>query len=150
MPHYITNTDLINRIEAQCDITVATLAERDALLSWRRKWKMIVGVYDDGINNGFYALNYNKTSTNLADNGNWHQLPDDITQSFSFDIADWLVMGGGYYIEFVHSKGDDYSVEIRDSGNKIVSVSDMICSDNLVRIQVPNDFRFEGKLIINI
>jgi len=68
---------------------------------------------------------------------------------YSFDLSDWVVMGGGYYIETSHTKGEKYSVELRDSGNKKVSVSDIICYNNLVRIQVPYDFRFEGKLVIN-
>lgn len=68
---------------------------------------------------------------------------------YTFTIMDWLTMGGGYYIEISHTKGEKYTVGLKDSGNKKVSVSDIICTNNLVRMQIPYDFRFEGKLIIN-
>lgn len=77
--HYLTNVDLNARIREKCDITVATLADRDALLTWRRKWSMIVGVYDDpdAANNTYYSLKYDQNSTDLADNDNWVLLETD-------------------------------------------------------------------------
>lgn len=81
--HYIINTDLIKRLEAKSDVTVPSLADRDAIQTWRRKWAMVVGVYNDGINNGFYSLEYNKSSTSLIDNGNWEKFEQlhDLTDS---------------------------------------------------------------------
>lgn len=74
--HWITNIDLSDRLQQKADITVATLAERNAIGVWRRKWKMIVGVYNDGANNGFYSLEHDLNSTSLGDNDNW-QLIDN-------------------------------------------------------------------------
>lgn len=48
-----------------------TLASRDALEVWHRKFGMFFTVYNDSNNNGTYVLRYGKTSTNLTDNGNW-------------------------------------------------------------------------------
>ena len=49
----------------------ATLAERDGIILARRDWGMLCTVYDDGVNNGVYKLEYNFFSTSLADNANW-------------------------------------------------------------------------------
>lgn len=49
----------------------ATLAERDSIILARRDWGMLCTVYDDGVNNGVYKLEYNFFSTTLSDNANW-------------------------------------------------------------------------------
>lgn len=66
--HFITGGESKARIDG---LTVRTIVDRDAIPAWRRKWKMIVGVYDDGQNNGFYSLEFGLTSELLNDNGNW-------------------------------------------------------------------------------
>lgn len=76
---YVTGADLKLRARA---ITVQTLAMRDALPTWRRYWKMVVGVYDEGDNSAFYSLEYNLNSGHLIDNANWqrmHTKPADNT-----------------------------------------------------------------------
>lgn len=72
--HYIINIDLVKRLQAKSDITLPTLADRDAIQVWRRKWYMVVGVYNDEANNGFYYLQYNKVSTDISDNSNWTKI----------------------------------------------------------------------------
>ena len=53
------------------DITVETIADRDGLLTYRRRWGMVVAVYDDGVNNGHYTLRKGESSDILGDNNNW-------------------------------------------------------------------------------
>jgi hypothetical protein len=47
------------------------IAARNALETHHRQFGMFYTVYNDGVNTGTYVLKYGKTSTNLADNGNW-------------------------------------------------------------------------------
>ena len=64
---------LFKSLKGLVDITVATIADRDALLTYRRRWGMVVAVYDDGENNGFYYLKKGKNSDILGDNANWER-----------------------------------------------------------------------------
>ena len=64
---------LFKSLKRLVDITVKTIAKRDALLTYRRRWGMVVAVYDDGENNGFYYLKKGKNSDILGDNANWER-----------------------------------------------------------------------------
>ena len=71
MSHNITGSTLFRNLRTRVDITVATIADRDALLTYRRRWGMVVAVYDDGVNNGHYTLRKGESSDILGDNNNW-------------------------------------------------------------------------------
>ena len=62
---------LFKSLKGLVDITVETIAERDAMLTYRRRWGMVVAVYNDGANNGHYILEKGLSSDILADNANW-------------------------------------------------------------------------------
>jgi len=49
----------------------ATLAEKDAIIEARRDWGMFTSVYNDGVNNGIYQLEYNLVDTDINNNSNW-------------------------------------------------------------------------------
>lgn len=51
----------------------ATVAERDAVITERREWGMLVTVYNDASpdNNKTYQLTYNHNDTDLSNNNNW-------------------------------------------------------------------------------
>ena len=69
--HDITNLDLQDRIANNTDFAVATIAERDAIQTWRRKWGMLVVVFADSlpVNNQMYVLR--PVNADLGDNSNW-------------------------------------------------------------------------------
>ena len=73
MSHNITGSTLFRNLRTRVDITVETIADRDALLTYKRRWGMVVAVYDDPAtgNNGFYYLKKGKNSDILGDNNNW-------------------------------------------------------------------------------
>lgn len=52
---------------------LATLVDRDNIISQRRQWGMLCTVYNDVSNNATYQLTYgyNNNSTNIMDNANW-------------------------------------------------------------------------------
>ncbi len=68
----VTPNRLRHSLKYKVDITVATVAERDAIPLYRRRWMMVVGVYDDGVNNGLYILE--KGNDYKSDNDNWERL----------------------------------------------------------------------------
>ena len=68
--HFVTGKSLFNTLNSIVDVSVPTVAERDNIQTFRRKWGMIVTVFDDtSANNGLYIL-YKKTA-NINDNENW-------------------------------------------------------------------------------
>lgn len=70
--HYLTNQEFDYRLKKKSDVTVETLAERDNLPAWVRKWGMIVNVFNDAENTGFYYLA--KGTEDITDNTNWKKL----------------------------------------------------------------------------
>ena len=60
-------------LQRRSDITVETIAARDGIQTYRRRWGMVVAVYDDPDteNNGFYYLKKGKSTDILGDNANW-------------------------------------------------------------------------------
>lgn len=58
-----------------------SLASRDACPLWNRNWGMFFTVYNDSGNNGTYSLVFGKSSTNMADNGNWNLFAGSGAQS---------------------------------------------------------------------
>lgn len=75
---------LFRSLKGLVDITLETIADRDALLTYRRRWGMVVAVYDDGDDTGLYELRKNESSDILGDNGNWIALS---TQSARIQVA---------------------------------------------------------------
>ena len=65
-------------LQRRSDITVETIAARDGIQTYRRRWGMVVAVYDDPAkgNNGFYYLKKGKNSHILGDNNNWEAWED--------------------------------------------------------------------------
>ena len=62
---------LFKSLKRLVDITVETIADRDALLTYKRRWGMVVAVYNDGADTGFYYLKKGKSTDILGDNNNW-------------------------------------------------------------------------------
>jgi len=93
MTYYITNEDLSQRLKDKCDITVTTLTDRDSIALWRRKWSMVVGVFNDpsAVNNGLYLLKYGKVSTNLVDNQNWDFIENHARKHNIISTEDHLI-----------------------------------------------------------
>ena len=48
-----------------------TIADRNSLKSFYRKWGMRYSVYNDGANTGMYELTYGREDTDLSNNNNW-------------------------------------------------------------------------------
>lgn len=71
--YYITGNQLWAALRDRVDVTVPTLADRDALMTYQRRWGMLVYVFADPNpnNNGPYFLK--KENNILADNTNWEK-----------------------------------------------------------------------------
>ncbi|NDE81982.1 MAG: DUF2793 domain-containing protein, partial [Actinobacteria bacterium] len=54
--------------------SVENLTQRNQIYTVRREWGMLVSVYNDGANTGYYTLTKNLSSDDLADNANWQKL----------------------------------------------------------------------------
>jgi hypothetical protein len=86
--HWVSGQQLANYVQAKADITVETIAQRDDIQVWRRKWKMVVGVYNDGVDTAFYSLEYNLNSTDLSDNLNWVAM--NVSEESDPIFSSWL------------------------------------------------------------
>ena len=75
----VTGSYLLSSIRKRADITVETITDRDNIKTYKRKWRTVVGVYNDTnpANNGLYTLIRGKSSINISDNDNWEKLVDD-------------------------------------------------------------------------
>ena len=83
--------------------SVENLTQRNQIYTVRREWGMLVSVYNDGANTGYYTLTKNLSSDDLADNANWQKL--EIGKSkFWLDPA----------IEFVYDPSNITSPSIGD------------------------------------
>lgn len=71
----------------------ATLAERDALITARREWGMLVTVYNDGGNNGTYQLTYNYVDTDITNDSNWTLFSGGVSGNSSTWTNSVLSMG---------------------------------------------------------
>ncbi len=64
--------DHLRDLRRRVDITVRTIDELFSIPTFKRKWYIRVGVYDDTPdNNGVYILVRGESSNNLKDNDNW-------------------------------------------------------------------------------
>lgn len=74
--HFITGKELLFHIRSRSDLSVETIAIRDAIQAWRRRWGMTVGVWDDEDedNNGIYLLKRGLVSNEVMDNDNWDKM----------------------------------------------------------------------------
>ena len=86
--HYISSKFLFSILEERVDISVATIAQRDQIETYRRKWGMIVSVYEDGINSGIYYLKRNKNSDVLGDD-NWEKILDASEKQHRIDDPEY-------------------------------------------------------------
>jgi hypothetical protein len=112
--HYITGGDSKAKIQG---LTVRTIADRDSIPAGRRRWKMIVGVYDDGEANGFYALEFGLSSELLGDNGNWERGTLHARAHSVVNQADHLPATGtdkGKYVKANAITGEIEYSEIKD------------------------------------
>lgn len=151
MKFAFTKKDIIKSIHNRVDISVSTLIQLYGLKTYLRRWSLIVGVYDDIVeNNGNYQLIRGLSSNNLSDNNNWKKLEVEeiVNTVFEFNKdTDWSVTAGGYFINFIHNLNNKVSVEVRDTQKKVSVVVETV-DINTERIYVPYDFRFEGYIII--
>jgi len=69
-------------------------------------------------------------------------------KSMPFTLASWEVVAGGFKIDFYHELNSKVITEIKDSGGKKVMADTTWVSDNIERLYVPYDYRFEGTLNI--
>ena len=75
--HYSISGDRLSRdLRKRVALSVPSLADRDNIMTYQRRWYMVVAVYDDGENNGFYYLKKGKNSDTLGDNDNWERWED--------------------------------------------------------------------------
>lgn len=76
-----TNYDLLRNLRLGADINVETIADRNNIFLHRRKWGIIVYVYNDPVpeNSGFYFLEFGLNSDTLRDNLNWSKMEIDET-----------------------------------------------------------------------
>ncbi len=70
----VSGASLSRSLKRMVDITVPTVTDRDAIKTYRRRWGMVVAVYDDGDNDGLYRLI--KKGDDLSSNKNWEKLPE--------------------------------------------------------------------------
>ncbi len=111
---------LFKSLKGLVDITVETIADRDALLTYRRRWGMVVAVYDDGDDTGLWELRKNESSDVLADNENWirsgglYKYYQDATPDpDEANIKDvWLRPLDMKLFEVVEQSGNNYWAEI--------------------------------------
>ena len=84
----VSGEQLYRALRTRVDITVETLAQRNALLTYQRRWGMLVVVYEDPepANNGIYKLH--KFNEILADNNNWRPLQIESI------LQDGIISGG--------------------------------------------------------
>jgi len=111
----VTGSYLLSSIRKRADITVETITDRDNIKTYKRKWRTVVGVYNDTspANNGLYTLIRGKSSINISDNGNWEKLVDD-----------------GVRIHFASSPPDVDDCNVRDVWVDTVTLSEFRLFDN--------------------
>ncbi len=141
--HYITGEELFRQLRLHADITVPTLDERDGIKVWQRRWKMIVGVYNDPTpsKNGHYSLEYDKASVNLGDNDNWELLSSSTDKHVSFNINNKQTEIIG------HDLGKNPAVSIMDESGALCMADITYIDENTVQI----DFEdwFTGIVVFN-
>ncbi len=67
----ISGHALFHNLLTRVDITVDTAAKRNEIMMYRRRWGMVVAVYDDGLATGLWELRKGHSSDDKNDNGNW-------------------------------------------------------------------------------
>ncbi len=115
----VSGAALFRNLKRMGDIAVATVADRDAIMTYRRRWGMVVAVYDDGDDTGLWELRKNESSDALNDDGNWirtgglYKYYQDATPDpDEANIKDvWLRPSDMKLFEIVHDT-DNYWAEI--------------------------------------
>ena len=80
MKSYSSKYDLLKGLRKRSDITVPTIDDLYAIKKYKRKWGMLVSVYQeidvdaDGSEAGVYELVYDLYSDDIGDNDNWRKL----------------------------------------------------------------------------
>ncbi len=72
----VSGAALFRNLKRMVDITVATVEDRDSIKTYRRRWGMVVAVFDDGDDTGLYVLE--KKNNDISDNSNWRRLQTDV------------------------------------------------------------------------
>ncbi len=67
----VSGAALFRNLKRMVDISVPTVAYRDSIKTYRRRWGMVVAVFDDGDDTGLYELRRGHSSDVLSDNENW-------------------------------------------------------------------------------
>ncbi len=67
----VSGAALFRNLKRMVDISVATVEDRDGIMTYRRRWGMVVAVFDDGDDTGLYELRRGHSSDVLGDNDNW-------------------------------------------------------------------------------
>ena len=124
MSYNITGSTLFRNLRTRVDITVETIADRDALLTYRRRWGMVVAVYDDPTaeNNGLYYLKKGLSNDILGSNDNWKYWDTDIyTHPTGFEDQPETPLSGSTVISQVevNDEGHVTGVKVRDLGTSL-------------------------------
>jgi hypothetical protein len=111
----VTGKTLFRNLRTRADISVDTVADRDALLTYRRRWGMVVAVFDDGDDTGLYELRKNHSSNILADNENWVSLGSDTkitTITIPFDGQTVFTVPENISISYAVLNGITYKADV--------------------------------------
>jgi len=100
--NFVSKIDFLNHLRERVDITVKTLHQMHSIQTFRRRWGVAVGVWDDPNpeNNGSYRLVFGKNSNVISDNLNW--------EKFGEGTIEDILVGN---ILYVSKEGDDETGE---------------------------------------
>ncbi len=127
--------DLIRKLRLMSDISVRSIDELYGIPTYRRKWGVLVAVYDDSDDDddsdiGVYRLVYGLSSSDLKDNDNWEKL--DYGSSLPEATEDQIAVKGSEsweakdYLKYWHninSAARLWGGIISDNGNGTVTVA---------------------------
>ena len=122
---------LYRALDKRVDITVQTLAARNDIQTYRRRWGMVVAVYDDGANNGLYVLE--KHNDNRADNTNWRKKHDRLHDIDSED--DHAPATGDDKGKWIRANPDTGAIEYTDAPKQDAHKTYLIDHDNHITVQ---------------
>jgi hypothetical protein len=122
--------DILKGLRLRADITVRTIAERDAIRTFRRRWGMVVAVYhnedenDVGIeHNGLYKLVHRHYSDVISDNENWVRLEDNTI--WIKKVVDNIVDELPEFVTYYQSGGKIYWRKVSEGVYKEIEISEL-------------------------
>ena len=94
--------------------SVENITQRNQIYTVRREWGMIVSVYNDSADTGFYTLTRGLSSQDLSDNGNWEKLDFGLGSAYWLDPVVKFTLGPGDITS--PSDGDRFIIGTPSSG----------------------------------